>query len=69
MGKLNFYHLLASLDLREKYAVMDTLNRELRQVDLQQFIRKTGSKITVLPPNTEENNYGDLFINKFFLFN
>uniref|UniRef100_F6ZBW6 Ras-associating domain-containing protein n=1 Tax=Ciona intestinalis TaxID=7719 RepID=F6ZBW6_CIOIN len=32
-----------------KMMQLETLNRELRQVNLQQFIRQTGSKVTVLP--------------------
>nr|CAB3265453.1 ras association domain-containing protein 8-like [Phallusia mammillata] len=33
---------------------LEVLNRELRQVNLQQFIRQTGSKVTVLPPEDEK---------------
>nr|XP_039266846.1 ras association domain-containing protein 8-like [Styela clava] len=43
-------------DIDHKYSSLDLLNRELRQVNLQQFIRKTGSKVTVLPPETEESD-------------
>ena len=44
------------LDITTKHSSLDILNRELRQVNLQQFIRKTGSKVTVLPPETESED-------------
>nr|XP_002121494.1 ras association domain-containing protein 8-like isoform X1 [Ciona intestinalis] len=37
-----------------KMMQLETLNRELRQVNLQQFIRQTGSKVTVLPSDSEK---------------
>lgn len=47
------------LDINTKHSSLDFLNRELRQVNLQQFIRKTGSKVTVLPPETENQGIMD----------
>lgn len=37
---------------------LELLTKELRQVNLQQFIKQTGTKVTVLPaePGEEENN-------------
>lgn len=49
-------------DIEAKYAELESLNRELRQVKLQQFIRQTGSKVTVLPPNAEDLSMYYLFI-------
>lgn len=39
---------------------MEQLTKELRQVNLQQFIQQTGTKVTVLPadPTEEEGNTG-----------
>ncbi|XP_037552131.1 ras association domain-containing protein 8b [Nematolebias whitei] len=43
--------------LEEKEQELDQLTKELRQVNLQQFIQKTGTKVTVLPAQpVEENN-------------
>ena len=39
--------------MNDKYLQLESLNRELRQVNLQQFIRQTGSKVTVLPPDAD----------------
>lgn len=35
--------------IQEKTVLLDSLNREIRQVSLQQFICETGTKVTVLP--------------------
>lgn len=39
---------------------MEQLTKELRQVNLQQFIQQTGTKVTVLPvePGEEEEEEG-----------
>lgn len=58
---------LIDKDINEKYNDLDTLNRELRQVNLQQFIRQTGSKVTVLPPNTEDQQENS--VNKMYQSN
>ncbi|KAM4523419.1 ras association domain-containing protein 8b isoform 1-T1 [Fundulus diaphanus] len=43
--------------LQEKEQELEQLTKELRQVNLQQFIQQTGTKVTVLPAQpTEENN-------------
>jgi len=44
----------ALAESQEKKTQLEHLNRELRQVNLQQFIRQTGSKVTVLPPVAEK---------------
>ncbi|XP_076819206.1 ras association domain-containing protein 8-like [Clavelina lepadiformis] len=49
-------------EMFEKALQMETLNRELRQVNLQQFIRQTGSKVTVLPPETDRGVTEDYYI-------
>lgn len=41
-------------EIESKKAKYETLSRELRQVNLQHFIRRTGSKVTVLPPSRED---------------
>uniref|UniRef100_A0A4W5JUP7 Ras association domain family member 8b n=1 Tax=Hucho hucho TaxID=62062 RepID=A0A4W5JUP7_9TELE len=48
----------SSKKLQEKEQELEQLTRELRQVNLQQFIHQTGTKVTVLPaqPNDQENN-------------
>lgn len=46
--------------LQEKEQELEQLTRELRQVNLQQFIHQTGTKVTVLPaqPNDQKNKTG-----------
>lgn len=43
---------------QEKELELEQLTKELRQVNLQQFIQQTGTKVTVLPaqPAGENNN-------------
>uniref|UniRef100_A0A3P8XA32 Ras-associating domain-containing protein n=1 Tax=Esox lucius TaxID=8010 RepID=A0A3P8XA32_ESOLU len=50
----------SSKKLQEKEHELEQLTKELRQVNLQQFIQQTGTKVTVLPaqPNDEGNNAG-----------
>jgi len=43
-------------DIVEKNGLLESLNRELRQLSLQQFIHKTGTKVTVLPPENNKQN-------------
>lgn len=46
--------------LQEKEQELERLTKELRQVNLQQFIQQTGTKVTVLPAQpTGENNEGE----------
>jgi len=40
-------------NILKKTQDLESINREFRQFNLQQFIKKTGSKVTVLPPNEE----------------
>ncbi|TNN75490.1 Ras association domain-containing protein 8 [Liparis tanakae] len=46
----------------EKEQELEQLTKELRQVNLQQFIQQTGTKVTVLPaqPAGESHNGTDL---------
>ncbi|XP_076862655.1 ras association domain-containing protein 8b [Brachyhypopomus gauderio] len=46
------------IQLQEKEQELEQLTKELRQVNLQQFIQQTGTKVTVLPvePAEEESN-------------
>ena len=45
--------------LKEKEQELEQLTKELRQVNLRQFIQQTGTKVTVLPAQPAgENNYG-----------
>ncbi|XP_071382292.1 ras association domain-containing protein 8b isoform X2 [Centroberyx affinis] len=47
----------SSKRLQEKEQELEQLTKELRQVNLQQFIQQTGTKVTVLPAQpAEENN-------------
>ncbi|XP_038594986.1 ras association domain-containing protein 8b [Micropterus salmoides] len=48
----------SSKRLQEKEQELEQLTKELRQVNLQQFIQQTGTKVTVLPaqPTGENNN-------------
>ncbi|KAF1372381.1 hypothetical protein PFLUV_G00264800 [Perca fluviatilis] len=47
----------SSKRLQEKEQELEQLTKELRQVNLQQFIQQTGTKVTVLPAQpTGENN-------------
>ncbi|XP_056132522.1 ras association domain-containing protein 8b [Lampris incognitus] len=51
----------SSKRLQEKEQELEQLTKELRQVNLQQFIQQTGTKVTVLPaqPSEENNNEVD----------
>ncbi|XP_028307494.1 ras association domain-containing protein 8b [Gouania willdenowi] len=42
--------------LQEKEQELELLTKELRQVNLQQFIQQTGTKVTVLPAQPAEDN-------------
>lgn len=55
LDSLTFNYLI-----QEKEQELEQLTKELRQVNLQQFIQQTGTKVTVLPadPNEEEANTG-----------
>lgn len=46
--------------IQEREQELEQLTKELRQVNLQQFIQQTGTKVTVLPadPGEEEANTG-----------
>lgn len=46
---------------QEKEQELEQLTKELRQVNLQQFIQQTGTKVTVLPaePSEEETDTGE----------
>nr|XP_057934266.1 ras association domain-containing protein 8b isoform X1 [Doryrhamphus excisus]XP_057934267.1 ras association domain-containing protein 8b isoform X1 [Doryrhamphus excisus]XP_057934268.1 ras association domain-containing protein 8b isoform X1 [Doryrhamphus excisus]XP_057934269.1 ras association domain-containing protein 8b isoform X1 [Doryrhamphus excisus]XP_057934270.1 ras association domain-containing protein 8b isoform X1 [Doryrhamphus excisus]XP_057934271.1 ras association domain-contain len=48
----------SSKKLQEKEQELEQLTKELRQVNLQQFIQQTGTKVTVLPavPPGDDNN-------------
>lgn len=48
----------SSKKLQDMQQELEQLTKELRQVNLQQFIRQTGTKVTVLPaePNDEESH-------------
>ncbi|KAK2858953.1 hypothetical protein Q5P01_003573 [Channa striata] len=48
----------SAMRLQEKEQELEQLTKELRQVNLQQFIQQTGTKVTVLPaqPTGENNN-------------
>lgn len=50
--------LLCYFPSQEKELELEQLTKELRQVNLQQFIQQTGTKVTVLPaqPAGENNN-------------
>ncbi|XP_029521571.1 ras association domain-containing protein 8-like [Oncorhynchus nerka] len=50
----------SSKKLQENEQELEQLTRELRQVNLQQFIHQTGTKVSILPaqPNDQENNTG-----------
>lgn len=49
---------------------LEQLTKELRQVNLQQFIRQTGTKVTVLPaePAEDENTHNSHGIGNIVLF-
>lgn len=46
------------LHLKDMHHELELLTKELRQVNLQQFIKQTGTKVTVLPaePSEEEGS-------------
>lgn len=43
-----------SLFLQDREQELEQLTKELRQVNLQQFIQQTGTKVTVLPADPVE---------------
>ncbi|KAJ0057780.1 hypothetical protein NL108_018353, partial [Boleophthalmus pectinirostris] len=45
---------LSTKRIQEKEQELEQLTKELRQVNLQQFIQQTGTKVTVLPAQNEE---------------
>ncbi|KAG5267342.1 hypothetical protein AALO_G00220650 [Alosa alosa] len=49
---------LAAAGRREKEQELEQLTKELRQVNLQQFIQQTGTKVTVLPAEPTEEEPG-----------
>ncbi|XP_052316586.1 ras association domain-containing protein 8 [Oncorhynchus keta] len=50
----------SSKKLQEKEQELEQLTRELRQVNLQQFIHQTGTKVSVLPAQPNDQNNTDL---------
>ncbi|XP_052410749.1 ras association domain-containing protein 8 isoform X2 [Carassius gibelio] len=51
----------SNIRLQEREQELEQLTKELRQVNLQQFIQQTGTKVTVLPADPEsENQSGSL---------
>lgn len=48
-----------AVSLKEMQHELEQLTKELRQVNLQQFIKQTGTKVTVLPaePAEDENTH------------
>ncbi|XP_072233548.1 ras association domain-containing protein 8b [Leuresthes tenuis] len=46
--------------LQEKEQELEQLTKELRQVNLQQFIQQTGTKVTVLPAQPTEENSNEM---------
>ncbi|XP_028252565.1 ras association domain-containing protein 8b isoform X2 [Parambassis ranga] len=46
--------------LQEKELELEQLTKELRQVNLQQFIQQTGTKVTVLPAQPTGENYSEV---------
>ncbi|XP_067358537.1 ras association domain-containing protein 8 isoform X2 [Channa argus] len=51
----------SSKKLQDMQHELEQLTKELRQVNLQQFIKQTGTKVTVLPaePNDDESNHSN----------
>lgn len=48
----------SAVSLKDMQRELELLTKELRQVNLQQFIKQTGAKVTVLPaePGEEESS-------------
>lgn len=44
-----------SVSLKDMQHELEQLTKELRQVNLQQFIKQTGTKVTVLPAEPAED--------------
>ena len=55
---------------QDKEQELEQLTKELRQVNLQQFIQQTGTKVTVLPaePTEIEASQADIETGKAFLY-
>lgn len=59
MAKKQIYILDQSLSpLQDMQHELEQLTKELRQVNLQQFIQQTGTKVTVLPAEPSEDEEG-----------
>ncbi|XP_048124745.1 ras association domain-containing protein 8-like [Alosa alosa] len=56
--KLDYWLEQSSKRLQEKEQELEQLTKELRQVNLQQFIQQTGTKVTVLPAEPTEEEPG-----------
>lgn len=52
---VHFIILVFFFPLKEKEQELEQLTKELRQVNLQQFIQQTGTKVTVLPAEPSED--------------
>lgn len=51
-----FWERLSMLWLKDMQHELEQLTKELRQVNLQQFIKQTGTKVTVLPAEPSEDD-------------
>ena len=63
---------MASVCVKDMQHDLEQLTKELRQVNLQQFIQQTGTKVTVLPaePTEDDSSHasqtiGTIFLNMF----
>lgn len=57
-GCSGIYIYIFFISVKEKEQELEQLTKELRQVNLQQFIQQTGTKVTVLPAQPAGENNG-----------
>lgn len=59
-----------AVSLKDMQHELEQLTKELRQVNLQQFIKQTGTKVTVLPaePSEDESTHSSHGIGNIILF-
>lgn len=59
-----------AVSLKDMQHELEQLTKELRQVNLQQFIKQTGTKVTVLPaePSEDESTHSSHGIGNNILF-
>ncbi len=69
LSRLPKESLSHAVSLKDMQHELELLTKELRQVNLQQFIKQTGTKVTVLPaePTEDESTHNSHGIGNIIL--